>query len=152
MTPTVDLMRAGGVLLLPSLALVVEGVVRFVSSNPDTSYSDMTTMQELKLVSAIFLVGFGCSGIFTGLSVTMGFPTRWFTVLSLTLQLFLGSASFATFVFADYLVAFDKNKFPPSFPEEFTRNETLHLLWFGGKKKVLIHLTRQVNTYPFQAY
>jgi hypothetical protein len=62
----VDLVRLSGVLLLSSLALLTEGTTRFISNDPSTAYSELTTVQELSLVCAVFLVIIGFCGLVTG--------------------------------------------------------------------------------------
>jgi hypothetical protein len=57
---TCGAVRAAGILLLPSLALLTEGTTRFVTNEPGASYAELSNHQRLNLICAVFyaIVGF----------------------------------------------------------------------------------------------
>ena len=128
----VEIGRAAGIMLLPSMALLVEGTTRFVST-PGGIDSSLSNMQEANLVCSVFYVVAGLSGIFTGLSMLIGNHIPLLTQLSLLIQLSLGAVSFINFVFIVPIVAYKNSALPLLFPEErFSRGQQLELVCLGG--------------------
>lgn len=125
--------RYAGVLLLPSLALLVEGATRFVTNSPGDDITDLSRIQEANLVCGIFLVVLGLSGLITGTAALVYVDNPTFAQATFLLSCSIGLVALINFVFAVPFSAFNNDTLPLLYPDgEFARQQQLGLMWLGG--------------------
>ena len=144
-----ECIRYGGIIAFASLALLIDGMVSFVSIDPNETLSTKSIINGAILVSSVLLIGMGAIGMLIGLgSCACDLHNKMLTGWSVVVTFLLGATVFAIAVFARHIVEFNKRTAPPV-PDDFSRNDQRELMIFGG---ILCSAALSAGTQGLQIY
>jgi hypothetical protein len=144
-------LRYSAMLLFISTVMLVEGMVRYIQSEPWTPYEDLTGMAYRLIIAGAWEVFVGCLGMITALSV-IAFDSREPLLASFVLffQLFFGAFYFIVYTIEQPLHNFAHDMSPPEYPENsFSRNQLNTANSFGY---IVGSVTACTIVYGFQIY
>lgn len=144
-------LRYSAMLLFISTVMLVEGMVRYIQSEPWTPYEDLTGMAYRLIIAGAWEVFVGCFGMITALSV-IAFDNAEPVLTSVLLffELFFGAFYFAVYTIEQPVHNFENNLAPPVYPlDSFSRNQLGTANGFGY---IVGSVTACAIVYGFQVF